>query len=82
MVATGGPTARRTVVEQYVLPSVCLPRRLELFEAWKPALAQRSFLSVERGSPRVTAYADQLKAPGKTANVLADCWRVVLRVWR
>jgi hypothetical protein len=30
---------------------------LELFEVWKPALAQRSFLCVEHGHPRFTAYA-------------------------
>lgn len=34
---------------------------LELFEVWKPALAQRSFLWVEHGHPRFTGYADQLQ---------------------
>ncbi|MCP9928213.1 hypothetical protein [Cyanobium sp. CH-040] len=32
---------------------------LEVFEVWKPALAQRSFLWVEHGHPRFTAYADR-----------------------
>jgi hypothetical protein len=32
---------------------------LELFEVWKPALAQRSFLWVEHGHPCFTAYPDR-----------------------
>jgi hypothetical protein len=32
---------------------------LQLFEVWKPALAQRSFLWVEHGHPRFTAYAER-----------------------